>query len=590
MLAGTMSGMGLGSLANLRGASVSLPQQRQLKHRSLVVVHAEQEGETPPAEPTQPGSPAPRRRRRRSSSKKAPQPENFTLDDLNPISMGRKSRMIFDDVWTQLQRIGGPSRSISPQDFDTTYELDVVETFESPRASETTVLVTGATGRVGRVLVRKLLLRGYKVRALVRRRGSDGVVDTDAIPQVVEVVYGDIGDYKVCRAAVEGVDKVICCSAARTALTSDLNRVDDAGVANLARAFLDSRNAASRRAGSVAPSSKIDVADFKQEVYHPLWDIEHVGPPDEQLAKTGFYAESRRRNLNKARDMAEAYIDEENALVFEGSVYSRDGYAQVGAPLQDLPHGKSLQGTEGLVLRLKGDAHQYSAIVELADGQSYTTKFSTRNGYSVVRLPWSTFLPGKGAEDSVPLDPAAVAHLSLRFDPKIRVLEQVTQPGQSMFDSSGHRFSLALDWVKALPGGEETDFVLVSCAGAKRAELSEAERERLVSAKRRGEAALRNSGLGYTIIRPGPLAEEAGGYKALVFDQGNRITEKVACADVADVCLKALHDGTARNKTFEMCWEYTPEEGLESWDLLCHFPDKSTGYLTQALRPLQKNT
>lgn len=590
MLAGSMAGMGLGSLANLRGASVPLPQQRQLKHRSLVVVHAEQEGETPPAEPTQPGSPTPRRRRRRSSSKKAPQPENFSLDDLNPISMGRRSRMIFDDVWTQLQRIGGPSRSISPQNFDTTYELDVVETFESPRAAETTVLVTGATGRVGRVLVRKLLLRGYKVRALVRRRGPEGVVDTEAIPQVVDVVYGDIGDYKVCRAAVDGVDKVICCSAARTALTSDLNRVDDAGVANLARAFLDSRNAASRRAGGVAPSSKIDVADFKQEVYHPLWDIEHVGPPDEQLAKTGFYAESRRRNLNKARDMAEAYIDEENALVFEGSVYSRDGYAQVGAPLQDLPHGKTLQGTEGLVLRLKGDAHQYSAVVETAEGQSYTAKFVTRNGYSIVRLPWNTFLSGKGVENPVPLDPAAVAHLSLRFDPKIRVLEQVTQPGQSMFDSSGHRFSLALDWVKALPGGEETDFVLVSCAGAKRAELSDAERERVVSAKRRGEAALRNSGLGYTIIRPGPLAEEAGGYKALVFDQGNRITEKVACADVADVCLKALHDGTARNKTFEMCWEYTPEEGLESWDLLCHFPDKSTGYLTQALRPLQKNT
>jgi hypothetical protein len=35
--------------------------------------------------------------------------------------------------------------------------------FESPKAPSTTVLVSGATGRVGRVLVRKLLLRGYKV-------------------------------------------------------------------------------------------------------------------------------------------------------------------------------------------------------------------------------------------------------------------------------------------------------------------------------------------------------------------------------------------------------------------------------------------
>lgn len=36
------------------------------------------------------------------------------------------------------------------------------EEFTSPTAQDTTVLVAGATGRVGRILVRKLLLRGYK--------------------------------------------------------------------------------------------------------------------------------------------------------------------------------------------------------------------------------------------------------------------------------------------------------------------------------------------------------------------------------------------------------------------------------------------
>lgn len=52
---------------------------------------------------------------------------------------------------------------------------------------------------------------------------------------------------------------------------------------------------------------------------------------------------------------------------------------------------------------------------------------------------------------------------------------------------------------------------------------------------------LRASGLGYTIVRPGPLQEEPGGYKALVFDQGNRISHAISCADVADVTLKASH-------------------------------------------------
>ena len=84
------------------------------------------------------------------------------------------------------------------------------------------------------------------------------------------------------------------------------------------------------------------------------------------------------------------------------------------------------------------------------------------------------------------------------------------------------------------------------------ADLEEGQRDKLVSFKRKGEAALRNSGLGYTIVRPGPLVEEAGGYKALVFDQGNRISQAISCADVADVCLKALHNPEARNKTFEV--------------------------------------
>jgi uncharacterized protein YbjT (DUF2867 family) len=120
--------------------------------------------------------------------------------------------------------------------------------------------------------------------------------------------------------------------------------------------------------------------------------------------------------------------------------------------------------------------------------------------------------------------------------------------------------------------------------------VDESLRERVVTAKRKGEGLLRSCGLGYTIVRPGALVEEAGGYKALVFDQGNRISQPIACADVADVCLKALHDPTARNKTFEVCWEYTPEEGLENYELVAHLPDKSNNYLTPALAVLQSNT
>lgn len=45
-----------------------------------------------------------------------------------------------------------------------------------------------------------------QVRALVRNKEKEGAAE--ALPQSVEVVEGDIADYKACRRAVEGVDKV----------------------------------------------------------------------------------------------------------------------------------------------------------------------------------------------------------------------------------------------------------------------------------------------------------------------------------------------------------------------------------------------
>lgn len=62
-----------------------------------------------------------------------------------------------------------------------------------------------------------------------------------------------------------------------------------------------------------------------------------------------------------------------------------------------------------------------------------------------------------------------------------------------------------MDWIKALPAGVEPDFVLVSCSGAERQGLDVSDVARIVGAKRRGEDLLRSSGLGYTVIRPGPL-------------------------------------------------------------------------------------
>ncbi len=69
------------------------------------------------------------------------------------------------------------------------------------------VLVTGATGYLGRRLVLRLLASGRAVRALVR----GGAEAAAAHPHLagVEIAAGDLGDAAACRRAAEGVDTVI---------------------------------------------------------------------------------------------------------------------------------------------------------------------------------------------------------------------------------------------------------------------------------------------------------------------------------------------------------------------------------------------
>ena len=70
--------------------------------------------------------------------------------------------------------------------------------------------------------------------------------------------------------------------------------------------------------------------------------------------------------------------------------------------------------------------------------------------------------------------------------------------------------------------------------------------------KFKGEEALRASGVPYTIVRPGGLTNEPGGIKSIVFAQGDDETGVIPRADLARVCVAALNNSAALNKTFEV--------------------------------------
>ena len=87
--------------------------------------------------------------------------------------------------------------------------------------------------------------------------------------------------------------------------------------------------------------------------------------------------------------------------------------------------------------------------------------------------------------------------------------------------------------LQALPGGSEPDFILVTCAGtAQNPDLDAFENAQFSRVKRSGEDLLRQSGLGYVIVRPADLLEEPGGYKALIFDQVSLCHPWLPCVSI----------------------------------------------------------
>lgn len=113
------------------------------------------------------------------------------------------------------------------------------------------LLVTGATGFIGRRVVQDATSRGHEVVALVRRnsvkRAPDGCV----------VVEGDLGDSVALGRALKEVDVVIHCAASLVGGTGEQQTVTIDGTKNLIAAM---RPLACRRVVSVGTFANYDLA------------------------------------------------------------------------------------------------------------------------------------------------------------------------------------------------------------------------------------------------------------------------------------------------------------------------------------------
>src|SRR4051794_3757377 len=95
------------------------------------------------------------------------------------------------------------------------------------------ILVTGATGKVGSRLGKRLAQRGDRVRGLVRDRKRA----LDVCDARLELAEGDLLEVDSLAAALRGVDVVVHCAAFfRGATAEQAHAVNDLGTQHLAHA------------------------------------------------------------------------------------------------------------------------------------------------------------------------------------------------------------------------------------------------------------------------------------------------------------------------------------------------------------------
>jgi len=101
-------------------------------------------------------------------------------------------------------------------------------------------------------------------------------------------------------------------------------------------------------------------------------------------------------------------------------------------------------------------------------------------------------------------------------------------------------------------------FVMLSTMGADNPDLSEDLKEYL-KAKGNADEYLQNSGLEYTIVRPGALTNEEGSGKIQLKEKLEDF-ESISRANVAKTLVEVLEDGVKQNKIFEILDGDTPIE------------------------------
>jgi dihydroflavonol-4-reductase len=245
------------------------------------------------------------------------------------------------------------------------------------KISGSSVLVTGAGGTVGSVVVERLLREGAHVRALVRS------VNTP-LARGAEPVLGDLGDPAALRRAVEGMAWVVHCAAAVSPELELGLRINREGT----RALLQAMEETGCRA--LVHVSTVSVYDYRAglefDEASPVWTEPLDGYGFSKAEGERLVLEACSRGLG-ANILRPALVLSTHPRSFWGPLALQRARASPGpvVPVAEVPYVHVENLAEAIVLAARGplDGRVYNVV----DGVGATQEYLDAVGKALGRAP-----------------------------------------------------------------------------------------------------------------------------------------------------------------------------------------------------------
>jgi uncharacterized protein YbjT (DUF2867 family) len=243
------------------------------------------------------------------------------------------------------------------------------------------VLVIGASGEIGQLVVGQLLKSGYQVRAGI----SDLSLTPFSTPANVEFVQVDVNSLNLSPQIMAGVRSIIVCPDPQSTLSA-------AVIANLATAVRT----------YLPPTTQSQLFDFTQ----PNSNLQSIWGAVDDVVMGGVSESGIRMSTGFALFSGNVSID------------NSGGFASVRT--RNFDPSFNLSNYRGIELRVKGDGQRYKFFIRTEpkwDGVGYAYSFDTiANQWLTVQIPFSDLVPifrAKTVSDAAPIDPTQICSFQL---------------------------------------------------------------------------------------------------------------------------------------------------------------------------------